>query len=145
MRELPDGRHRAMGSDVLNNPGPGNLRDAELMVLADQGDRAAWQALYIRHRERVFRIALRFLGEEAGARDVTQEVFVSLFARARYYRPTASFPSYLRRVTVNRCINARASTHRTIDSRRATRSCPRLRTALRTLRRNSNAKKQRRL
>jgi RNA polymerase sigma-70 factor, ECF subfamily len=86
--------------------------DAELMVLAGQGDRAAWQAVYIRHRERVFRIAHRFLGEEAGARDVTQEVFVSLFARAKSYRPTASFQSYLRRVTVNRCINARASAHR---------------------------------
>jgi len=115
MRELPDERHRAMGSDVLNHPGSGTLRDpdAELMVLAGQGDRAAWQTLYVRHRERVFRIALRFLGEEAGARDVTQEVFVSLFARARCYRPTASFPSYLRRVTVNRCINARASAHKT--------------------------------
>jgi RNA polymerase sigma-70 factor, ECF subfamily len=87
--------------------------DDELMALAAEGDRAAWKTLYLRHRDRVFRIALRFLEEEASARDVTQEVFISLFAHARSYRSTGSFPSYLRRVTVNRCMNLRASAHET--------------------------------
>ncbi len=87
--------------------------DDELMARAGEGDRAAWKALYVRHRDRVFRIALRFLEEEASARDVTQEVFISLFARASSYRSSGSFPSYLRRVTVNRCMNARASAHET--------------------------------
>jgi RNA polymerase sigma-70 factor, ECF subfamily len=87
--------------------------DDDLMVRAGEGDRAAWKALYVRHRDRVFRIALRFLEEEASARDVTQELFISLFARATSYRSSGSFPSYLRRVTVNRCMNARASAHET--------------------------------
>jgi RNA polymerase sigma-70 factor (ECF subfamily) len=85
--------------------------DDELMARAGEGDRAAWKALYVRHRDRVFRIALRFLEEEPSARDATQEVFISLFAHAKSYRPSGSFPSYLRRVTVNRCMNARASAH----------------------------------
>jgi RNA polymerase sigma-70 factor (ECF subfamily) len=87
--------------------------DAALMASAGEGDRTAWHALYVRHRDRVFRTALRFLADEAAARDVTQDVFVSVFAHARSYRPTGSFLSYLRRVTVNRCINARASAHET--------------------------------
>ncbi len=87
--------------------------DAELMARAGEGDRAAWKALYVRHRDRVFRMALRFLAEEPAARDVTQEVFLSVFAHARAYRPRGSFLSYLRCVTVNRCINARASAHET--------------------------------
>jgi len=78
------------------------------MARAGEGDRTAWQALYARHRNRVFAIARRFLGEDAAARDVTQEVFISFFAHARTYRPSASFLAFLRRVTVNRCINARA-------------------------------------
>lgn len=99
----------------MNRPGRETLRDPddELMARAGEGDRAAWKALYVRHRDRVFRIALRFLEEEPGARDVTQEVFISLFARATSYRPSGSFPSYLRRVTVNRCMNTRASAHET--------------------------------
>jgi RNA polymerase sigma-70 factor, ECF subfamily len=87
--------------------------DDELMARAADGDRIAWKALYLRHRDRVFRIALRFLEQEPAARDVTQDVFVSLFARARSYRQSGSFPTYLRRVTVNRCMNARASARET--------------------------------
>ncbi len=81
------------------------------MARAGKGDRAAWRTLYVRHRDRVFRTALRFLADKAAARDVAQDVFISLFARAGSYRPTASFLTFLRRVTVNRCINARASAH----------------------------------
>ena len=81
------------------------------MARAGEGDRTAWHDLYVRHRDRVFRTALRFLADEAAARDVTQDVFVSVFAHAKSYRPTGRFLSYLRRVTVNRCINARASAH----------------------------------
>jgi RNA polymerase sigma-70 factor (ECF subfamily) len=96
-----------------HRPGRGNLRDLddELMARAAEGERAAWNALYVRHRDRVFRIALRFLGDEPTARDVTQDVFISLFAHARSYRQSGSFPGYLRRMTVNRCVNARASAH----------------------------------
>jgi RNA polymerase sigma-70 factor (ECF subfamily) len=84
-------------------------RAAELMARAGQGDRSAWQALYLEHRDFVYATALRFLGDEAGARDAAQDVFVSLLSRASSYRPTAAFSTYLRRVTVNRCINERAS------------------------------------
>ena len=68
------------GSVVLNRPGKDTSRDPddELMARAGEGDRAAWKALYTRNRDRVFRIASRFLQEEASARDVTQEVFISL-------------------------------------------------------------------
>jgi RNA polymerase sigma-70 factor (ECF subfamily) len=82
--------------------------DAKLMARAGDGDRVAWQALYVRHRDRVFGIARRYLGDDVTARDVTQEVFVSLFTHARTYRPSASFLAFLGRVTVNRCINVRA-------------------------------------
>ena len=57
----------------------------------------------------MFAIARRHLGNEAAARDVTQEVFVSLFTHARTYRPTSGFLGFLRRVTANRCLNTRAA------------------------------------
>ena len=85
------------------------------MARAARGDRGAWRSLYARHRDHVFRMELRFLGQEPAARDVAQEVFISLFAHARSYRPRGSFLRYLRRMTVNRCMNVRASAH---ESRR---------------------------
>jgi RNA polymerase sigma-70 factor, ECF subfamily len=98
-------------SDPQSQTAPDGLRqpDAELMARAGGGDRAAWHALYARHRDLVYATACRFLGNQAAARDVTQDIFVSLFSHARAYRPTASFSSYLRRVTVNRCLNEQAS------------------------------------
>jgi RNA polymerase sigma-70 factor, ECF subfamily len=94
----------------LNRSPPQNLRgsDAELMARAGEGDRGAWQALYLRYKDHVFGIARRYLGDEAAARDVAQEVFISLFTHARTYRPSTTLLGFLRRVTVNRCINARA-------------------------------------
>ena len=66
-------------------------------------------ALYLRHKDAVYATALRFLGDAAESRDVTQDTFIALFGSAARYRPTAAFTTYLRRMTVNRCINERAS------------------------------------
>ncbi len=72
------------------------------------GERAAWRELYERHVEFVFRVAARFLGDEAEARDVAHDVFVSVFARISTYRPAGRFRTYLYRVAANRCLNERA-------------------------------------
>jgi RNA polymerase sigma-70 factor, ECF subfamily len=79
------------------------------MARAAAGDRTAWRILYERHRDFVHGVALRFLGDDAAARDVAQDVFVAVLSRAAAYRPSAGFATYLRRVTVHRCLNERAS------------------------------------
>jgi len=89
-----------------------SLRDeAALVARATKGDRAAWRVLYLRHKDFVYRVALRFLGDEAEARDVSQDVFVQVFATASRYRPAGKFTTYLWRVTANRCLNERARAH----------------------------------
>lgn len=79
------------------------------MARAAEGDRGAWRALYERHRDRVYRVALRCLGDDALARDVTQDVFVAVLSGAARWRPSAELATYLHRATVNRCLNERAS------------------------------------
>ncbi|HEY3447541.1 MAG TPA: sigma-70 family RNA polymerase sigma factor [Myxococcales bacterium] len=78
------------------------------MSRAAAGDRAAWRDLYARYRDFAFRAALRFTGNEADARDVTQDVFVALFSRAREFQPQGKLTTYLWRVVANRCLNERA-------------------------------------
>jgi RNA polymerase sigma-70 factor, ECF subfamily len=102
-------RSRRAPDAASSLPAGTDARDAELMARTGEGDRAAGHELYVAHRDAVYATALRFLGDEAAARDVTQEVFVSLLTHGGSYRPTARFSTYLRRVTVNRCINERAS------------------------------------
>jgi Sigma-70 region 2 len=87
----------------LNRDGAESLRaEAALVARAMEGDRAAWRDLYLRHKDFVYRVAFRFLGSEAEARDASQDVFVQVFASASRYRPGGKFTTYLWRVTANR-------------------------------------------
>jgi RNA polymerase sigma-70 factor (ECF subfamily) len=94
----------------LNRSGGESLRAEEdgLVQRAISGDRSAWRALYQEHNDFVFRVAARYLGDEAEARDVAQDVFVQVFTRVASYRPVGRFRTYLYRVVANRCLNERA-------------------------------------
>jgi len=94
----------------LNRDGGESLRAEEdaLVQRAISGDRAAWRALYEEHNDFVFRVAARYLGDEAEARDVAQDVFIQVFTRVSAYRPAGRFRTYLYRVVANRCLNERA-------------------------------------
>ncbi len=103
-------RSLAEGSSRLNRESGETLRAQEnaLVQRAIAGNRTAWHALYLAHNEFVFRVAARFLGDEAEARDVAQDVFVQIFTRLSTYRPVGRFRTYLYRVVANRCLNERA-------------------------------------
>jgi len=81
--------------------------DVELVQRAAAGDRAAFAAIYERHRTVVYRFARLMSGSDATAEDVTQEVFVTLIHTMVTYEPQrAGLLTYLygiaRNVTRNR-------------------------------------------
>ena len=82
--------------------------EARLAERAARGDRAALRELYLLHREAAQRVAFRYLGDEAEARDVVQDVFVTLLTQPAAFAPTARFSTWLWRVVANRCLNRRA-------------------------------------
>src|SRR5712691_13349860 len=61
----------------------------ELALLArmKQGDEAAFVALYRRHRDAVYRLALLHSGSVAHAADVTQETFMHFITQPGQYDP----------------------------------------------------------
>ncbi len=68
------------------------------------------EALYLEHREFVYRLALRYGGgSHAWAEDMTQEVFLRLFDVVEGLQGAGSEPKSLEpwfyRVTTNRCLN----------------------------------------
>jgi RNA polymerase sigma-70 factor (ECF subfamily) len=80
-------------------------RDAELMQAFQRGDEAAFETLVDRHRERVFRLACRYLGDETAADDLAQEAFLRVYRARHTWRPEAKFSTWLYRVTANACLN----------------------------------------
>jgi len=82
--------------------------EADVVARALAGDRGAWRTLYLAHKDFVYRVAFRHLGNEAQARDIAQDVFAELIASPHRYKPAARFRTWLYRVIANRCLNERA-------------------------------------
>ncbi|WP_433787464.1 RNA polymerase sigma factor [Actinomycetospora sp. CA-101289] len=81
--------------------------DRWLVGRARDGDRRAYEELVRRHRDRIYRIALRLLGSPADADDVAQEVVIQLWTALAGFGGTSAFTTWLYRVVVNRCLNHR--------------------------------------
>jgi RNA polymerase sigma-70 factor (ECF subfamily) len=79
--------------------------DAALMQAFQRGDESAFETLVGRHRDRVFRLAYRYLGEASSAEDLAQETFLRVYRTRSSWRPEAKFSTWLYRVTANACLN----------------------------------------
>jgi RNA polymerase sigma-70 factor (ECF subfamily) len=70
---------------------------------AKSGDAAAWEALVTAHRARVYRTALRLLGEREDALDASQEVFMRMHAYLNRFDTRKELAPWLYAMTVNAC------------------------------------------
>jgi RNA polymerase sigma-70 factor (ECF subfamily) len=77
---------------------------ALLRRLRDRDERA-FRELVDGHRDRVYNITYRMLGNRAEAEDVAQEVFITVFKTIETFREESKFSTWLYRVTVNHCKN----------------------------------------
>ena len=80
------------------------LESSLLRRLRDRDERA-FRELIDEHRDRVFNITYRMLGNRAEAEDVAQEVFITVFKQIENFRGDSKFSTWLYRVTVNHCKN----------------------------------------
>jgi RNA polymerase sigma-70 factor, ECF subfamily len=80
------------------------LERSLLRRLRDRDERA-FRELVDAHRDRVYNITVRMLGNRAEAEDVAQEVFVTVFKTIETFREESKFSTWLYRVTVNHCKN----------------------------------------
>ena len=55
--------------------------------------------------DRVYSMALYFSGDEASAKDITQEVFLKLFTKIHTFEGSALFQTWLYRLVVNVCMD----------------------------------------
>src|SRR5918995_560993 len=102
-----------MGQDLRS------LADEDVMQLVRRGDARAFEIVYERHSAAAFSLAYRMMGTRAGAEDVTQDAFLSLWrSGARYDRARGSVRTWVLGIVHNRAIDAlrRSVVH---DRRRA--------------------------
>ncbi len=75
--------------------------DSALMLRYRDGDVTAFETLYRRHKDPVYRYLLRLSGHNETAEDVFQEVWGKIVKARASYRPTAKFTTFLYRVAHN--------------------------------------------
>lgn len=81
--------------------------DAELIALHVDGDPEAFGELFTRHRDRLWAVALRTMGNPEDAADGLQEGMIAAFRRAGSFRGDAAVTTWLHRVVVNACLDRR--------------------------------------
>jgi RNA polymerase sigma-70 factor, ECF subfamily len=77
------------------------INEAEAIERAKQGDAEAFQALYDRHKRRVYSLCLRMTANTAEAEDLTQEAFLQLYRKIATFRGESAFSTWLHRLSVN--------------------------------------------
>ncbi|MFQ5611734.1 MAG: RNA polymerase sigma factor [Anaerolineae bacterium] len=91
------------------------LSDAKLLTQLQAGDEASFEALFLRHYERIYGVLFRLLGDRAEAEDVAQNVFLKLYRspqRIRVRGDETNVVGWLYRVAVNEGYNTLRSRRR---------------------------------
>ena len=79
--------------------------DAALVRSFQAGDKAAFDKLVLKHKDRIFNLCFRFLGDYEEANDSAQEAFVKAYRSLRGFRFESAFGTWLYRIAVNTCKN----------------------------------------
>lgn len=79
--------------------------DAELLRAHVDGDGDAFGVLFTRHRDRLWAVALRTMGNPEDAADGLQDGLIAAYRRAGSFRGDAAVTTWLHRVVVNACLD----------------------------------------
>jgi RNA polymerase sigma-70 factor (ECF subfamily) len=84
---------------------PDSRDDAALLRAHLAGDRGAFGTLVERHRDRLWAVALRTMGEREEAADALQDALLSAYRAAARFRGDSAVTTWLHRIVVNACLD----------------------------------------
>jgi RNA polymerase sigma-70 factor (ECF subfamily) len=77
----------------------------EVIENCKAGDEKAFAEIVLHRQKRVFNIAYRMLGNSEEAKDLAQEVFISVFESIKDLKEEIKFDAWLTQITLNHCRN----------------------------------------
>jgi RNA polymerase sigma-70 factor (ECF subfamily) len=94
------------------------LSDEELIRASTRNDHEPFRVLVRRHKDRIFGLIMRQVGERATAEDLSQEIFIRAFNGLPKFRFDAAFSTWLTRIALNQ-INTFFTSKRYRESKRS--------------------------
>src|SRR5438445_12824523 len=90
--------------------------DDRTLEACQRGDPEAFRLLFEAHKDRVYSIALCFFdGDEAAAKDITQEVFLKLMTFISQFQNRSEFSTWLHRIVTNACLDRKRALRRVLS------------------------------
>ncbi len=83
----------------------GDTTDEILMERFKGGDSTAFEEIFSRYKNRIYNYAYRFLGNEAYAEEIVQELFFKVIKQRDKYEPRAKLSTWLYTMARNLCID----------------------------------------
>jgi RNA polymerase sigma-70 factor (ECF subfamily) len=79
--------------------------EKEMIENCKAGDPKAFSEIVLHRQKKVFNIAYRMLGNLEEAKDLAQEVFISVFESIKNLKEEIKFDAWLTQITLNHCRN----------------------------------------
>lgn len=92
-------------NENIKKPAGEPREDAILIRAYQEGDKAAFDQLVIKHQNRLFNLCYRLLGDYQEANDSAQETFIKVYRSLKRFRFESAFSTWLYRIAVNTCKN----------------------------------------
>lgn len=77
--------------------------DFSLIRKFNDGNEASFRSLVLKHKDKVRNLVFLTIGNREAIDDISQEVFISVFNKLKYFRFESQFTTWLYRITVNKC------------------------------------------
>jgi RNA polymerase sigma-70 factor (ECF subfamily) len=91
--------------DHPGQPSTNGPSDQDLLAAHVDGDPDAFGVLFARHRDRLWAVAVRTMGNREDAADGLQDGLIAAYRRAGTFRGDAAVTTWLHRVVVNACLD----------------------------------------
>jgi RNA polymerase sigma-70 factor (ECF subfamily) len=84
---------------------PSDDPDVQLMLAVQRDDRGAFERLFQKYARQLVGFARQFVGSQARAEELVQDVFLQVFRTRGSYVPRARFSTWLYRIATNVCLS----------------------------------------
>jgi len=86
--------------------------DRDLIERFKKGDPSAFEAILLRHQDRIYNLCRYMLREPRDAQDAAQDVFVKVYKALKDFRPDSSLYTWMYRIAVSTCLDYRRKSRR---------------------------------